>query len=208
MKEFIHAGHEVVVETNAGDYIHATDAEYKAVGAEIVATAAEAFERADMIIKVKEPQAEECAMLREGQVLFTYLHLAADKKQAEGLINSGCTAIAYETVTSDKGGLPLLAPMSEVAGRMSVQVGAVAMQIGNRGGSGILMAASLALPLRMSRLLAVAFLEHMPQKWLWVWAQMSQFWKNHSTVFASLKICSAPAQIFCIRPKQVLNIIF
>lgn len=139
VREFIHQGHTVIVETQAGAAIHATDEIYQQAGAEVVQTAAEVFERADMIIKVKEPQPEECAMLRPGQLLFTYLHLAADPKQAEGLINSGCTAIAYETVTSDHGSLPLLAPMSEVAGRMSIQVGAVAMQIGNQGGSGKLI---------------------------------------------------------------------
>lgn len=139
VKEFVHQGHDVIVETNAGAAIHATDDVYRDAGGEVVSSAKEVFDRADMIIKVKEPQAEECAMLREGQVLFTYLHLAADPKQAEGLINSGCTAIAYETVTSERGGLPLLAPMSEVAGRMSIQVGAVAMQIGNKGGSGKLI---------------------------------------------------------------------
>ena len=139
VKEFIHQGHQVVVESGAGDAIHARDDDYRAVGAEIVDTAKEVFDRADMIIKVKEPQPVECDMLREGQVLFTYLHLAADAEQAKGLMNSGCTAIAYETVTSDYGGLPLLAPMSEVAGRMSVQVGAVSMQIGRQGGSGKLI---------------------------------------------------------------------
>ena len=139
VKEFTHAGHDVIVETNAGAAIHATDEEYLKVGATIAKDAKEVFDKADMIIKVKEPQPEECKMLRKDQVLFTYLHLAADKVQAEGLINSGCTAIAYETVTGPYGGLPLLAPMSEVAGRMSVQVGAVAMQIGNQGGNGILI---------------------------------------------------------------------
>ena len=137
--EFVHKGHQVIVETNAGASLHATDDVYRAAGAEIVESAKEVFERAEMIIKVKEPQAEECAMLRKDQVLFTYLHLAADPKQAKGLIESGCTAIAYETVTGERGGLPLLAPMSEVAGRMSIQVGAVAMQIGNQGGSGTLI---------------------------------------------------------------------
>jgi alanine dehydrogenase len=139
VKEFTFNGHEVIVEAGAGASIFASDDLYREAGAEIVNSAKEVFERADMIIKVKEPQPEECAMLREDQVLFTYLHLAADAKQAEGLINSGCTAIAYETVTSDRGGLPLLAPMSEVAGRMSVQVGAVSMQIGRQGGSGKLV---------------------------------------------------------------------
>jgi len=138
VKEFIRSGHQVIVETNAGAKIHASDAQYIASGAEIVGTAQEVFQRADMIIKVKEPQAVECEMLREDQVLFTYLHLAADPKQAEGLIKSGAVAIAYETVTGIHGGLPLLAPMSEVAGRMSIQVGAYHMQI-TQGGSGKLI---------------------------------------------------------------------
>ena len=117
-------GHEVVVETDAGAGIGFSDADYRRAGARIVAHPKQVFDAADMIVKVKEPQIEECAMLREGQILFTYLHLAADKPQAEALMRSGASAIAYETVTAEGGGLPLLAPMSEVAGRMSVQVGA------------------------------------------------------------------------------------
>ena len=138
VKEFITAGHEVFVETNAGQGIQASDADYIKAGAKILGTAKEIFNTADMIIKVKEPQAIECDMLREGQILFTYLHLAADPAQAKGLMDSRCVAIAYETVTSSKGGLPLLAPMSEVAGRMSIQVGAYQMQKPN-GGAGILI---------------------------------------------------------------------
>ena len=138
VKEFTQAGHKVIVESNAGAAIHATDEDYIKAGAEIVTTAREVFDRADMIIKVKEPQAQECEMLREGQILFTYLHLAADIEQAKGLIASKAVAIAYETVTSDNGGLPLLAPMSEVAGRMGVQVGGYYMQI-TKGGAGLLI---------------------------------------------------------------------
>lgn len=128
-------GHQVLVQTGAGVGISCDDAQYHAAGAEIVAAAAEVFARAEMIVKVKEPQPEECAMLRPGQLLFTYLHLAPDPVQTRLLIQSGCTAIAYETVTSGNGGLPLLAPMSEVAGRMSIQVGATALQkpLGGRG---------------------------------------------------------------------------
>ena len=122
--ELVAAGHEVVVETGAGAGIDFNDDDYTAAGAAILADAPAVFAAADMIVKVKEPQAGEIAMLDPRHLLFTYLHLAADKPQAEGLIASGATCIAYETVTAAKGGLPLLKPMSEVAGRMSVQVGA------------------------------------------------------------------------------------
>jgi alanine dehydrogenase len=111
---------------------------YRKAGAEIVETAAEIFARAEMIIKVKEPQPQECEMLRAGQILYTYLHLAPDPAQTKALIASGCTAIAYETVTDRSGGLPLLAPMSEVAGRMSIQAGAHALEKA-QGGSGVLL---------------------------------------------------------------------
>src|SRR6218665_2171875 len=113
VREYVHHGHQVIVETNAGAGIQATDDDYIRAGATVVGTAKEVFDRADMIVKVKEPQPSETKMLRKGQILFTYLHLAADPVQAQGLIDSGCIAIAYETVTSDRGGLPLLAPMSE-----------------------------------------------------------------------------------------------
>ena len=118
--------------------IGCTDEDYIKVGATIAATAEEIFASAEMIVKVKEPQPNECKMLREGQLLFTYLHLAPDPTQTQLLQESGCTAIAYETITDAKGGLPLLAPMSEVAGRMSIQVGAVALQKAN-GGLGTLL---------------------------------------------------------------------
>jgi alanine dehydrogenase len=138
VREAVHHGHEVVVQTGAGGGIGCDDAAYIAAGAQVLPTAAAVFESAQMIVKVKEPQPAECAMLRKGQVLFTYLHLAPDPQQAEGLLKSGCTAIAYETITDDRGGLPLLAPMSEVAGRMAIQVGAVALQKAN-GGLGVLL---------------------------------------------------------------------
>lgn len=129
VKELVANGHQVLIETGAGTAINFTDQIYHDAGAQIAANAEEVFEKADMIIKVKEPQAEECKMLREGQILFTYLHLAADAPQAKGLIDSGCTAIAYETVTGPNGhGLPLLEPMSEIAGRLSVQVGSYYLQ--------------------------------------------------------------------------------
>jgi len=120
--ELVHAGHEVLVETKAGMGIDFDDAAYTAVGAKIAPDAAAVFAGSDMIVKVKEPQPQEIAMLEPRHLLFTYLHLAADKPQAEGLMKSGATCIAYETVTSNSGALPLLKPMSEVAGRMSVQV--------------------------------------------------------------------------------------
>ncbi|WOI53590.1 alanine dehydrogenase [Parvularcula sp. LCG005] len=135
--ELVRLGHEVVVQTGAGEGIDFTDDQYVAAGAQIVPTAEAAFE-ADLIIKVKEPQLHECALLSRGQTLFTYLHLAADKPQAEALMKSGAYAIAYETVTDDAGGLPLLKPMSEVAGRMAVQVGANCLQKSN-GGRGMLL---------------------------------------------------------------------
>ena len=131
-------GHEVIVETNAGAGIGESDAAYEAVGATVVATPEEVFAAADMIVKVKEPQLNECEMLRPDQVLFTYLHLAPDPAQTEALVKSGTTAIAYETVTADDGSLPLLTPMSEVAGRLSIQCGAYALQKAN-GGCGKLL---------------------------------------------------------------------
>jgi alanine dehydrogenase len=138
VRELVHHGHTVLVETKAGSGIGFDDAAYHAAGATIATSAAEVFAKADMIVKVKEPQPVECKMLRKGQLLYTYLHLAPDPEQTEGLIKSGCTAIAYETVTSARGGLPLLAPMSEVAGRMSVQVGAHYLEKA-QGGAGILL---------------------------------------------------------------------
>ena len=136
VREFVAHGHEVVVETNCGAGINYTDADYEAAGAKILGTAKEIFDKADMIIKVKEPQAIECEMLREDQVLFTYLHLAADEAQTKGIMKSKCIAIAYETVTGPNGkGLPLLAPMSEIAGRLSIQVGGAYLlkHLGGRG---------------------------------------------------------------------------
>lgn len=138
VRELVHDGHEVFVEENAGAGIGMTDADYEAAGATVLPTAKAVYDVADMIVKVKEPQADECAMLRQDQVLFTYLHLAADPAQTEALVKSGTTAIAYETVTADDGSLPLLTPMSEVAGRLSIQAGAYALQKKN-GGCGVLL---------------------------------------------------------------------
>jgi alanine dehydrogenase len=138
VRELVDAGHQVLVQTGAGSGIGFEDAHYRAAGASIAAGAAEVFSQAELIVKVKEPQLAECARLRPGQVLFTYLHLAADRDQAQALIASKATAIAYETVTAADGSLPLLTPMSEVAGRMSVQVGAHCLQKAN-GGIGVLL---------------------------------------------------------------------
>jgi alanine dehydrogenase len=138
VREAIKHGHQVLVETRAGEGIGVNDDEYAQIGAEIVTTPAEIFERAEMIVKVKEPQASERAMLREGQVLFTYLHLAPDPEQTRDLIDSGAVCIAYETVTSPRGGLPLLAPMSMVAGRMAIQAGAYCLEHPH-GGLGMLL---------------------------------------------------------------------
>ncbi|MBY8827549.1 alanine dehydrogenase [Hephaestia mangrovi] len=136
--ELVAAGHEVIVETKAGSGIDFDDQDYVDVGARIVPDARTVFAQADMIVKVKEPQASEIAMLEPRHLLFTYLHLAADRPQTEGLIKSGATCIAYETVTANDGSLPLLKPMSEVAGRMSIQVGAHYLEK-EQGGRGVLL---------------------------------------------------------------------
>jgi alanine dehydrogenase len=138
VRELVDGGHQVLVQTGAGAGIGFEDAHYLAAGAKVATTASEVFSASDLIVKVKEPQLAECRMLRPGQVLFTYLHLAADLSQAQALIDSRATAIAYETVTSSDGSLPLLTPMSEVAGRMSVHVGANCLQKAN-GGFGVLL---------------------------------------------------------------------
>jgi alanine dehydrogenase len=138
VRELVDGGHQVLVETGAGAGIGFEDSDYRAAGAEVGASAAAVFAAADLVVKVKEPQIAECRMMRPGQVLFTYLHLAADPAQADALIASRATAIAYETVTAADGSLPLLTPMSEVAGRMSVQVGANCLQKAN-GGFGVLL---------------------------------------------------------------------
>ncbi|WP_404340004.1 alanine dehydrogenase [Pseudoalteromonas mariniglutinosa] len=133
VRELVNHGHQVFVETDAGMGIGFTNEDYILAGAEILPTAADVFAKADMIVKVKEPQAVERAMLRDEQILFTYLHLAPDLPQTEDLVKSGAVCIAYETVTDARGGLPLLAPMSEVAGRMSIQAGAQALEKANHG---------------------------------------------------------------------------
>lgn len=138
VRELIHHGHEVMIETNAGTAIGMTDEDYVRVGASIAAKAEDVFARSEMIVKVKEPQPDECFMLRENQVLFTYLHLAPDPEQTKLLLDSGVVAIAYETVTGPDNTLPLLAPMSEVAGRLSIQAGAHSLEKA-QGGAGVLL---------------------------------------------------------------------
>jgi len=145
VRELVVHGHQVMVQKDAGFRIDLSDDRYRAVGAEIVETAEEIYAQADLIVKVKEPQSAEIPWLREGQILFTYLHLAPDPVLARGLINSGCIAIAYETVTDSYGGLPLLAPMSEVAGRMSIQAGAHTLEM-NQGGRGMLLGGVPGVP--------------------------------------------------------------
>lgn len=144
VRELISHKHKVIVEKGAGDKIGFDDQAYTQVGAQIVDSAEEIYRQADMVIKVKEPQPQECRMLRAGQLLFAYLHLAIDPEQTRLLQESDCVAIAYETVTDNKGGLPLLAPMSEVAGRMSIQAGATCLEIKN-GGRGILLGGALGV---------------------------------------------------------------
>lgn len=138
VQEFVNCGHEVLVQTSAGASIGFTDELYVNAGAKIIQTPEEIFAKADMIVKVKEPQPNECKMLRKGQTLYTYLHLAPDPTQTKLLVESGATCIAYETVTDSRGTLPLLAPMSEVAGRMSIQAGAHYLEKAH-GGSGTLL---------------------------------------------------------------------
>jgi alanine dehydrogenase len=145
VRELATHGHKVIVQTGAGEAIDLCDDDYRNAGAEIVPDAAVVYARAELVVKVKEPQPAEIAMLREGQVLFTYLHLAPDRTQTEGLLKSGCIAIAYETVSDERGGLPLLAPMSEVAGRMSIQAGAHALER-EAGGRGVLLGGVPGVP--------------------------------------------------------------
>ena len=145
VRELTSRGHEVLVQTGAGAAIGLTDEEYVAAGAKIAADAASTFATAEMIVKVKEPQPQECAMLRPGQILYTYLHLAPDPEQTAALIKSGAICIAYETITGANGGLPLLAPMSEVAGRMAVQAGAAHLEK-SKGGCGVLLGGVPGVP--------------------------------------------------------------
>ncbi len=145
VRELVAHGHQVMVQKNAGLQIDLDDDMYQSAGAVIMETPQEIYAKADLIVKVKEPQSAEVSLLRQGQVLFTYLHLAPDPVQTQGLMNSGCIAIAYETVTDSFGGLPLLAPMSEVAGRMAIQAGAHALEL-DQGGRGMLLGGVSGVP--------------------------------------------------------------
>ncbi len=145
VRELVHHGHQIVVESGAGAGIGFGDRAYETAGARILPSAAEVFAAAELIVKVKEPQPQELELLRHDQTLFTYLHLAADRKLTQGLLRSGVVAVAYETVTDARGGLPLLAPMSEVAGRMSVQVGAHCLEK-EQGGIGVLLGGVPGVP--------------------------------------------------------------
>jgi alanine dehydrogenase len=145
VRELTSHGHSVLVQSGAGADIGLSDAQYTAAGAALAATAAEVFAAVEMIVKVKEPQPQECAMLRPGQILYTYLHLAPDPEQTRALIQSGAICIAYETITGPGGGLPLLAPMSEVAGRMAVQAGAAHLEK-SKGGMGVLLGGVPGVP--------------------------------------------------------------
>lgn len=138
VREILNHGHQIVVESEAGHFIGYDDNQYREAGALVLDTSDEVYERAEMIVKVKEPQANECSLIKEGQIIFSYLHLAAEPKIANALIDSGCIAISYETVEDEDGRLPLLAPMSEVAGRVSVQAGAYFLQ-SSHGGRGVLL---------------------------------------------------------------------
>jgi alanine dehydrogenase len=138
VRELIMKGHQVIIQHLAGDAIGLTDELYQEAGATIIATAKAVYDTAELVVKVKEPQAQERQWFRPNQILFAYLHLAADKQQTQDLINSGAICIAYECVTDQHGGLPLLAPMSEIAGRLAIQVGSRALENGE-GGKGILM---------------------------------------------------------------------
>ncbi len=144
-RELCQHGHQVLVQSGAGAAIGLLDAQYQAAGAQLVDSAQEVFARAEMIVKVKEPQAQECAMLRPGQILYTYLHLAPDPEQTAALVKSGAVCIAYETITGAGGGLPLLAPMSEVAGRMAIQAGAAHLEK-SKGGMGVLLGGVPGVP--------------------------------------------------------------
>lgn len=145
VRELVAHGHQVAVQKDAGLAIGFTNEDYEKAGADIAPDAEKIYAGSDMIVKVKEPQPVELKMLRENQIIFTYLHLAADQEQTQGLMSSGAVAIAYETVTDDKGGLPLLAPMSEVAGRLSIQAGAHALEM-SQGGSGTLLGGVPGVP--------------------------------------------------------------
>src|SRR4051794_41455474 len=163
VREYVAAGHEVTVETGAGGGIGASDEVYRRAGAIIADSARDIFANSDMIVKVKEPQKSEWAQLRDSQILFTYLHLAPDPEQARGLLASGCTAVAYETVTDAAGHLPLLAPMSEVAGRLAIEAAGAALK--RSAAAGCCWAVFPACSRRGSSCSAAAWWERKPPAW-------------------------------------------
>jgi alanine dehydrogenase len=184
VRELVESGHEVLVQTGAAAGIGFADADYQRVGARIAATAEEVFAQSEMIVKVKEPQPQECAMLRKGQILYTYLHLAPDPRQTEALIKSGATCIAYETVTAPDGSLPLLTPMSEVAGRMSVQVGAYCLQKAN-GGRGILLGGVPGVAPAKVVVLGGGVAGTNAARWPWACGPTSPWWTARSSACAN-----------------------
>ena len=192
VRELTSHGHTVLVEHNAGAGIGATDSAYEKAGASMAGTAAEVFARADMIVKVKEPQAAERAMLRRDQILFTYLHLAPDPDQCRDLVASGAVCIAYETVTQAGGGLPLLAPMSEVAGRMSIQAGAYCLERAHGGMACCWVALPGCRP-RRSSFSGRAWWAPMPRRWRSAPARRWWSWIAAWTHCAALTDCSARA---------------
>jgi alanine dehydrogenase len=197
--ELVAAGHELVVETNAGNGIDCPDAAFAKAGATILPDAAAVFAASDMIVKVKEPQPQEIALLEPRHILFTYLHLAADKPQAEGLMQSGATCIAYETVTSRSGALPLLKPMSEVAGRMSVQVGAHYLEK-EQGGRGVLLGGVPGVARPRSRSSAAASRASTRRRWRSECARTSPSTTSTTTAWPN-STCSSRARSRRLMPR-------
>lgn len=189
VREYVPAGHTVLVETDAGAGIGATDDVYRKTGAAIVDSAREVFASSEMVVKVKEPQPSEWVQLRENQILFTYLHLAPDPEQAKGLLKSGCTAIAYETVTDAYGGLPLLAPMSEVAGRLAIEAAGAALKR-YAGGRGLLIGGVPGSSRPVSSSSEGVLLARTRHGWPLAWALMSQSSTVRYPAFASWTNCS------------------
>ena len=174
VRELVSHGHSVHVQKGGGALIGLSDETYQAAGATLAPDAASIFSQCDMIVKVKEPQPNECGMLRAGQILYTYLHLAPDPEQTRALIHSGAVCIAYETITGPGGGLPLLAPMSEVAGRMAVQAGAAHLEK-SKGGMGVLLGGVPGVPA------ALASWEPTLCRSPSAWVRASQCWTRTST---------------------------
>lgn len=198
-------GHDVWIESGAGAGIDADDDTYRAVGASIVNGPSQIFAECELVIKVKEPQAEERARLREGQTLFTYLHLAPDEAQTIDLIQSGVTAIAYETVTGKAGQLPLLKPMSQVAGRMSIQAGANALEK-SRGGRGILLGGCPGWYLPMWWLSAAAWLASTRRRWPSALARRRPFWTATPMCWNGWLPISRAARLPCLPARRTSKV--